>query len=150
MNIKQILDMEVVDESRVEWIDNHNGVSHFDINTLDTSFFLEDEWDKVAEHIMYKFVTYHNIDGRRIWALGYATFDDIPFMIIQNAGREGDDHVQEYVFNKEVYEQAGNLLLDIQKDIPRWIRDIEIYDIEEHNENLNSFYGLTLKEDEED
>lgn len=37
-----------------------------------------------------------------------------------------------------------------KKDIPRWIRDIEIYDIEEHNENLNSFYGLTLKEDGED
>ena len=150
MNIKQILDMEVVHESRVEWNDNHDGVSHFDVNTLDTAFFMEDEWDKVAEHIMYKFVIYHNIDGRRIWALGYATFDDIPFMIIQNAGREGDDHVQEYIFNEEVYEQAVELLLDIQRDIPRGVRKPYIYNIEEHNENLNSFYGLILNKNEED
>ena len=71
-------------------------------------------------------------------------------MIIQNAGREGDDHVQEYIFNEEVYEQAVELLLDIQRDIPRGVRKPYIYNIEEHNENLNSFYGLILNKNEED
>ncbi len=107
---------------------------------------MEDEWDKVAEHIMYKFVIYHNVDGRRIWALGYATFDNVPFMIIQNAGREGDDYVQEYIFNEDVYEQAVELLLDIQRAIPRGVRKPTIYSIEEHNKNLNSFYGYEIKE----
>ena len=35
---------------------------------------------------------YFCFDGRRIWHLAAVKFDDKFVMIIQNAGREGDDH----------------------------------------------------------
>ncbi len=34
---------------------------------------------------------YFNFDGRRFWRLASVWFDNKPVMIIQNAGREGDD-----------------------------------------------------------
>lgn len=36
-------------------------------------------------------------DGRRIWSLATVWFDEKPIMVIQNAGREGDDHSRRFI-----------------------------------------------------
>lgn len=45
-------------------------------------------------------------DPRRTWEMSFVYYKDIPFMLIQNAGREGDDHSMRYIFNKEWYLQC--------------------------------------------
>lgn len=52
-------------------------------------------------------------DGRRIWRLATVWFDDQPFMITQNAGREGDDHARRFITDWKVYEQAVHYLMSL-------------------------------------
>lgn len=47
-----------------------------------------------------------NIDGRRYVSMHTLRLDGKPFMVVQNAGREGDDHRKRWVTDKEAFQQA--------------------------------------------
>lgn len=46
------------------------------------------------------------IDGRRIVTMHTLRMDGKPFMVVQNAGREGDDHRRRWVTDEEAFHQA--------------------------------------------
>lgn len=49
-------------------------------------------------------------DSRRFWAVASVWLDDRPFMLVQNAGREGDDHAKRFVTNRIAYADAVGYL----------------------------------------
>lgn len=49
----------------------------------------------------------HSYDGRRIWRLASVWLDGYPFMIIRNAGREGDDFADRFITNEAKYQAAN-------------------------------------------
>ena len=48
-----------------------------------------------------KYYVDYCFDGRRTWTLASIWFDSTPIMIIQRAGREGDDHYNRFITNVE-------------------------------------------------
>lgn len=80
-----------------------------------------------------------DFDGRRFWRLQTLWFDDKPVMIMQNAGREGDDHRERFITNKELY-------LEVLNYIRTLIGDNGIDDLVDENEERDylNFYGNHL------
>jgi hypothetical protein len=70
------------------------------------------DWNKnlLLTQSIYKHFDY---DGRRFWKLASVSFDGVPFMIVQNAGREGDDHVHRFIIDSEGYLKTLNYLKDL-------------------------------------
>lgn len=80
-------------------------------------------------------------DGRRVWELGSAWFDGSPFMVIQNAGREGDDFYNRYVTDGEVAKKFG-AYLNSKRTL---VEEIEVVDPNEFlGEKLTSFYRHSM------
>lgn len=103
---------------------------------------IEDElWGLNNENVEIKYYKDHSFDGRRVWVLASVWYENEPVMIIQNAGREGDDHRKRFVTNKELYikmvQYIMNLLL-VDKDID------DICDENDDISGLASFYGYKL------
>ena len=86
-----------------------------------------------------------DFDYRRIWRLSTVWFDTKPVMILQNAGREGDDHAQRFITDAELYVEMINYLISIK---PRKIIDVEDEDVIDPHEDMGSrlttFYGNSL------
>jgi hypothetical protein len=100
--------------------------------------------ESVAKNNRIKIKIYKdfNFDGRRFWRLASIWLDDKPVMIIQNAGREGDDHEERFITNKELYVE---MIKFIQTLVPSQFD--EIPDIVDENDDiigLDEFYGNKL------
>jgi hypothetical protein len=54
-----------------------------------------------------------NFDHRRYWQLASVWFEGKPFGVIQNAGREGRDHVKAFWTDADVYGRAIQYLRDL-------------------------------------
>lgn len=107
------------------------------------------------KRVQIRYYQNFNFDGRRFWRLAsvwYATKDSKdsndcdwkPFMIIQNAGREGDDHHKRFVTDAALYEEAARYLKtivlfrecsDLDKDVVDPLVDVP---------KLTEFYGNEL------
>ena len=100
------------------------------------------------KRISIKYYKKFQFDQRRYWALASVWFkhswlEDSPFMIIQNAGREGDDHSERFITHMGIYELAIAYLRSIctisfdesTKRIVSALDDIP---------NLTKFYGDEL------
>ena len=82
-------------------------------------------------------------DGRRIWSLKTVWYDGKPVMIVQNAGREGDDHRYRYITDKASF----NLMVDYLKSLfpPSFDSgEGELISPDEKLEDLYTFYGNDL------
>jgi hypothetical protein len=83
-----------------------------------------------------------NFDHRRFWRLATVWLDDQPVMVIQNAGREGDDHYDRFVTNGAAYvrmvEYLRTLEIPEDVDIPRLV------DPAQDLPALTGFYGYRL------
>lgn len=94
------------------------------------------------DRVEIKFLKNHNFDYRRIWRLATVWFDDKPVMVIQNAGREGDDHRARFItdaprFNDmcDYIKALCTIKCEVQRDVVDATVDIE---------NLTCFYGNEL------
>jgi len=56
-----------------------------------------------SDRIEFRIYKDYCFDGRRIWRLVSVYFDGKPAMILQNAGREGDDHRERFILDGEAY-----------------------------------------------
>ncbi|HCH9337301.1 TPA: hypothetical protein PNO69_004497 [Salmonella enterica] len=54
-----------------------------------------------------------DFDGRRFWRLQTLWIDNKPVMIMQNAGREGDDHRKRFITNKELYKEVVSYVREL-------------------------------------
>lgn len=96
-----------------------------------------------SERVTVKEIKNFDYDGRRIWYLATVWFDSKPVMIIQNAGREGDDHFARFVTN-------GPLLNEMASHIRTLCQSyecVEIVDINKDNPSLTNFYGQDLEDE---
>jgi len=57
-----------------------------------------------------RFYRRHNFDHRRVWSLYALFFDGAPVMVLQNAGREGDDHHRRIVTDPDKLALAVTLI----------------------------------------
>jgi hypothetical protein len=95
--------------------------------------------------ITIKYYKDFDFDGRRFWLLASVWFDDKPIMIIQNAGREGDDHHRRIITDASGYADmvkyvAHNLIIAKAFDQV----EANTYDPDADVEDLDSFYGNRL------
>jgi hypothetical protein len=91
--------------------------------------------------VQIKTLKYFNFDGRRFWNLATVWFDEKPVMIIQNAGREGDDHAKRFITNVETFMDMGAFIKSmvlIEIGLPEKI------DADADIEELTRFYGNSL------
>jgi len=85
-----------------------------------------------------------NFDGRRYWRLAAVCFNGLPFMIIQNAGREGDDHHKRFITDLATYHEAVKYILTIANIPDRHQTEKDVVDPEADIPKLTDFYGNEL------
>jgi hypothetical protein len=101
-------------------------------------------WRLDNEKIEIRFYKDHCFDDRRIWRLASVWFDGNPVMIIQNAGREGDDYSRRFITDKNKYIE----MIDYIKSLIRTDNEIkDLVDLEQECGELVTFYGYTLDGD---
>ena len=82
-------------------------------------------------------------DGRRIWRLGTVWFDDKPVMIIQNAGREGDDHRERFITDVQLYKDMVGYINSI---LPFEFASERVTPLDLDMPELTNFYGQDLND----
>jgi hypothetical protein len=82
-------------------------------------------------------------DGRRVWVLAAVKFDNEFVMVIQNAGREGDDHSARFVTDKTRYTTMVAYLRSLLPDNEEEDSTTET-PIDENIPSLTHFYGNDL------
>lgn len=84
-----------------------------------------------------------DFDGRRFWRLCSIMFDERPVMIIQNAGREGDDHTARFITDLDAYKKMIGYIRTL---LPApAMEDVEDVVSEDDNiPDLTRFYGNEL------
>lgn len=87
---------------------------------------------------------YDEHDGRRFWMIWSAWFDNKPFMIMRNAGREGDGFHSRHVTDNELYNKAVKYLRTFSKS-PELNPEVFV-DANTEIADFTSFYGKTLEE----
>ena len=85
-----------------------------------------------------------DFDGRRCWSLRTVWFDSQPFMITQNAGREGDDHRQRFITDVEIYKKFVDYVKSLTNSQEYYLEDL--IEIDKDYPNLTNFYGNDLFE----
>jgi hypothetical protein len=99
---------------------------------------LENKNDKVEIKVLKDF----DFDGRRLWRLSTVWFDGKPTMIIQNAGREGDDHRERFITDvKEFKNMISYINSLIEEDT---CDDVCFTNPDDKIKCLTSFYGNEL------
>lgn len=104
------------------------------------------EWDldqdkaQKDERIMIKVYKHFDFDHRRFWRLSSVWFDGAPVMVLQNAGREGDDCSQRFVTDEERYRRMVAYLFTLIKHDD----SIATVDPDKDIKDLTSFYGNEL------
>lgn len=107
-----------------------------------------------APGVFVRVYKHHDFDARKVWRLASVHVDDKPVMIVRNAGREGDDHADRYVFDlyhyRDMIDRLGRLPSD-RLDGPRtrlgwqWsFRHAYMFGREDHEiecERADQFFG---------
>jgi len=84
-----------------------------------------------------------DFDGRRYWRLAAVKYNGTFVMIIQNAGREGDDWAERFITNVEAY---IDMIGHIQSLVPTGRVDMveDFIDVDVDIKTLDEFYGNKL------
>ena len=111
--------------------DEHRGLGYYGQKTFEENARVE-----------IKIIDERIIDERRFWLLTSVWFDELPIMITQNAGREGDDHSERYISNYEAFKRLINYLRKLQNLNDNF--SVDEMNTEIYFETLASFYGQDL------
>ncbi len=91
------------------------------------------------ERVSVRVVHRTTFDHRRYWQLATVWLDESPFMVIQNAGREGDDHYARFITDLDTYGEAVRYLLSLAPVAPA-----DVVDPDEPRDDLDRFYGDSI------
>lgn len=83
-----------------------------------------------------KTLAHYDYDYRRFWDISFVYYKDVPFMMIQNAGREGDDHAIRFIFDIEKYKEC--------------ITDLSTIDDFNYYSGFDGSIGLYMKDSSDD
>lgn len=140
MNCRQLYDMG---GKELEWVASslYEFFNEDEVLNLGEIFSVNDE---LKEKIIVKSIVSHSFDGRRIWSLKSLWFDNVPFGILQEAGREGYDHINRYISNTCVFKECINFINNLvgikEEDIS------DVVDENEFNSDLTEFYGHRIED----
>lgn len=97
--------------------------------------------DDPIQKVEVRYFKDFHFDTRRYWLLASVWFENKPVMIIQNAGREGDDHAASFITDMEQYRVMIGYLATLQKH-----DDVKDRTVNPDTDvpNLTSFYGNEL------
>lgn len=112
-----------------------------EIEELENCWF--DDKEICQNRIQINYYKDFDFDGRRFWRLCAIKFDDEFVMIIQNAGREGDDHTGRFITNKYRYYEMVHYvkrLMPAGEDVS----EEDIVDANKDIKTLDKFYGNEL------
>ena len=101
--------------------------------------------DVLPEHnklVVVRVLKEHHIDARRFWRLATVWYDGVPVMVVQNAGREGDDHHARFITDVDQYTKMIGYLWSIKSN--NKFDTNELIDPEHDNSLLDYFYGHGL------
>lgn len=113
-----------------------NGIYLLEKHFSDVDFFsIEQE----NGPIQARYYADHSFDGERCWELFSLWIDDKPFMICQEAGRGGRDHIDNFITNKDLYLKACDELRKLYK------KEVPVFDETENLVDLTDFYGKKLE-----
>lgn len=80
-------------------------------------------------------------DHRRFWALRSVWFDGKPIMLLQNAGREGDDHRKRYITDLAAYlEMVNHIHSLVEVQLEQETFESNVTDPNKPEPNLTKFY----------
>lgn len=103
---------------------------------------------KESERVELRILKDFDFDGRRFWRLASVWFDGEPVMLIQNAGREGDDHARRFVSSSDGF---AKLIMHLRQEAARLKPehdDVVVVDIDlddaQSSHKLAEFYGNHL------
>lgn len=101
------------------------------------------------KRVLIKYYRNFDFDGRRYWRLASVWYESknchwLPFMVIQNAGREGDDHRKRFVTDAAVYADAARYLKTIVMFPERYDSEKDLVDPTVDVPKLTEFYGNEL------
>ena len=88
---------------------------------------------------------YHDFDGRRIWLLASIHFRGRAALIVQRAGREGDDHHERIVVDAQAYVDLVRYAWSLPRKWPAE-SSLRCAELDTDDEKLTWFYGWTLEE----
>lgn len=97
--------------------------------------------------VKISYIDVKQYDIRRSWSLAVVYFNLILVMVIQNAGREGDDYAKRFIIdeNKESYKNMLKYINSLKKDSNDTINDSYSID-EDLGTQLTSFYNDSYSE----
>ncbi len=116
----------------------YNHIKELDLDT----YYFHDNVLELNTKITIKILKDFSFDHRRYWRLATVWFNNKPIMIIQNAGREGDDHSKRFITDEKMYLEMVTFIKSLlDREIP------EVEDLIDQNTNLidiDTFYGYSL------
>lgn len=114
------------------------------IPELTNQFYVDSYWglEEKNEKVEIRYHMDHCFDGRRVWVLASVWYEDKPVMVIQNAGREGDDHYARYVTDKDAYDSMISYIVSLLETDFKIEKDL--YDADEDIKDVTHFYGHDL------
>lgn len=100
--------------------------------------------DDKNEKVEIQYYVDYSFDGRRTWTLASVWFDSYPVMIIQRAGREGDDHYKRFITSKDNFTSMVQYI----RSLITLVKDdyLDVIDENEDRKDLEMFYGHYLDE----
>lgn len=96
-----------------------------------------------TERLEIRTVKYYCYDGRRTWVLRTVWLDEKPVMIVQNAGRESDDHVARYITDETLFRELVAYVRS--RIVPEDPFPVNTIDLHEDMAELTYFYGQALE-----
>lgn len=106
------------------------------VDSDDGSLYIE------SERVEIRMIKEWHYDTRRIWRLATVWFDGKPIMVIQNAGREGDDHAARFITDKDGFLAMCSHIQKLLNVEPTC--EVEAFDPEVEVEGLTEFYSGRL------
>jgi hypothetical protein len=79
----------------------------------------------ISDRVRIDVIKEAELDSRRIWRLSTVRLDGEPVMILQNAGREGDDHYSRLVTDADRYQRMIAHLLELVPSLPPPAMDVD-------------------------
>ena len=97
-------------------------------------------WDVETDRLEIRIIKHHNFDHRRFWRLATVWFDGKPVMVIQNAGRDGDDFRRRIITDADSFRAMCSHIASLKP-----VTDIEdVVDPQSDVDGLTDFYGNHL------
>lgn len=141
MTPAQLLAREPV---RVE-TDFHDLEGHAYNHLSELGFSIRDLKETWAPRIEVRVYGYRQEDSRRYWKLAAVYFNWEPVMIVQNAGREGDDHHARFMLNPDLYYRMLRVIAALPRSEAFEDQSGPGVLMDEDIEGLDQFYGERLQ-----